>query len=251
MNSQRMGLESRGSQEKSGFSLVEVLVAAGMASILALVISFMMISAKKQSVILDDRQSARTMRDEFQQAINSENCGIVPSTAGSSTLLSFNSDLVGLSESEREIQEISASGITLKAGTIYQKNKILKIRLDPHKDLTTNTESFRINGGNPADDTALRADINIFYEAQIPGSPGVNFTPAPSRHPVVIETKDVAHQEVVGCRSLQALNVVKESCLAADGTWNDEPIAASYRARVGYHLAQQWGGLLVTLHRVL
>lgn len=234
-NQTSTGLPKRRDSER-GFTLVEVLVAVGLSTIVLFLVVKMMTDGTWADIRLNIRQETRDATEELKQMAKSPACGINQllgnsGTTGSNKTIAITADFFEelaaedtafVSKRFNEIPLNGASGDGLSSnalnfvmGRMYGKLRISDIRIMPLKIPTATTPDFSYNFINPH---KVRAQLYVAFEPQAGAAEGQLQT---IRYPVILHLND-DNSAIVNCNSIEELATTIQMCNHFGGEWLEE-----------------------------
>jgi prepilin-type N-terminal cleavage/methylation domain-containing protein len=212
--------------DQKGFSLIEILVAIGIVSIISAAISSMISNMYDMENRLRVSQDGRSLQYELEQLTKQDMCGIVnlDTKTINNTLYDTNKPYAF-----NNTEALSGLGLTLRSNSSYGMLDIIGIQLEPWLDKTTSPYSYKYV---PADDTAATAGAATRVKAQIKISyvkrgerSMIGTINEPKQfdatQPVFLVKSPSNPNIVIDCYSEESENIQKEMCTGSlGGEWD-------------------------------
>lgn len=197
-----------------GFSLVEIIVGAGLLAAVAMGVTGLMGNAAKSEKMLSSRFNARQFYDELSETLKENQCAI-PELMNESGL-AFTDTNWGSSSKISLPNGVSGNFFKVKSGDTYDKLEITKFEVGPYYDRVQS--DFKYIGIDSTDLTKaklIKAAINLTYIDKT----NKNRTPSPLNVPIYISIDRVGNK-IVSCSYANKIDMLADFCASVSGDWD-------------------------------
>ena len=201
-------------KNKRGFSLVEIIVAAGLLAAVALGVSGLMSNASKSEKMLSSRFNARQFYDELSETLKENQCAI-PELFNESGI-TF-TDLSWTVDTKLNLPSgINGNFFKIKTGDTYDKLEITKFEIGPYFDRVES--NFKYIGLDSTDLTKakmIKAAISLTYIDKT----NSKRTPSPLNVPIYLSL-DRENNKIVSCNYANKMDMLADFCASVSGEWD-------------------------------
>jgi type II secretory pathway pseudopilin PulG len=209
---------------REGMTILEVLIAAGIMSVLAMAFATMFANAFKREAQLEHKQASREYRDEIDYALAGENCGLPAASFSPSATITVNPTVT----TETPIfqtpgdctKTLTSVGKIIGCNTAVGPLTIIRAAIGPMTYASALTTGTVTTGSYSAVVAATATNPGYYYGeirvhflmpagAQNPATPATPVITV-SRHPVLLKIN--SSNGLVGCRTIRDVAYSRKSC---------------------------------------
>lgn len=197
-----------------GFSLLEIIVAAGLLAAVALGVSGLMSNATKSEKMLSSRFNARQFYDELSETLKEGQCAIPELLNGSG--IGFSDVSWGTNTKLPLPTGISGNFFKIKSGDTYDRLEITKFEISPYFDRVES--SFKYVGLDSTDLTIakqIKAAISVTYIDKS----NTKRTPSPLNVPIYLSL-DRENNKIISCNYSNKIDMLADFCASVSGEWD-------------------------------
>lgn len=197
-----------------GFSLVEIIVAAGLLAAVSLGVSGLMSNASKSEKMLSSRFNARQFYDELSETLKENQCAIAELSTDSGITFSDQS----WSSDTKLSLPTGVNGIffKVKAGDVYERLEITKFEIGPYYDrIQSNFKYIGLDSTDLTKAKMIKAAISLTYIDKS----NTKRTPSPLNIPIYISL-DRENKKIVSCNYSNKIDMLADFCASVSGEWD-------------------------------